>query len=117
MTDHRPALRPVEKTGIPLFQAMIYAPIAGANVRWPKVIHAIDVDEICATWGKRLTCTAVCGAKRLRPMSTRTLVVEWPVRVKGLAAQGFERCKACHDLTGRKRPRSWFKTEEEMANA
>lgn len=102
---------PPTSGGIGLFQAMLAAPIVGLSPRWPRVYHAVESKEIASAWPNG-TVTAVCGAKRLRLLASGPLVVEWPIGVKGLP-EGRERCRACWEATGKKRPRSRFIKREE----
>lgn len=90
--------------GIGLFQAMLAAPLVGLNQRWPKVLHAVTSDEIAKRWPSG-TATAVCGAKRLRILKSGPMVVEWPPSVKSLP-ESHERCRECHQETGKRSPRS-----------
>lgn len=98
--------------GISLLQAMFAAPVVGVSARWPKVLHAVGMDAVVDAWPRRGTrkryAVAVCGASGLRLLSSGPHVVEWPPRVEGLAPD-HERCRTCHELTGRKRPRSAFR--------
>lgn len=90
---------------MPLFGAMLLAPLTGINPRWPKVLHAVDMGELAAAWPNG-SVVSVCGKSRLRLLAYGDDLVLWPPRVKGLEP---ERCAGCHALTGRKRPRSTFK--------
>lgn len=96
-----------------LFVAMLCAPLIGISRRWPSVLHAVDADEICRAWPDG-TVSSVCGVRRLRLVGTTSpdvegvVGVEWPPRVAGLPPE-WSRCRVCHELTGRRRPRSKFR--------
>lgn len=92
--------------GVPLVVAALTAPLLGTSKRWPGVFHAIEMEEVVRAWPDG-TVTAACGAARLRCVAQGGMIAPWPIRVKGLP-EGWSRCKECHELTGRKRPRSAF---------
>jgi hypothetical protein len=102
------ALRPGK---VPLIVAAMCAPLTATSLRWPGVYHAVDMGEVIRFYRDGGTVAAPCGARRLRPLAygADQLLVLWPVRVKGLP-EGWQRCRDCHDLTGRKSPRSTFKS-------
>jgi hypothetical protein len=91
-----------------LLNLIVYGPLGGAQVRRPKVIHAITVESAApglrmARPGHPRCVEAACGAKNIRFVSDRHgSVLLWPIRARG----DFERCPACWEATGKKRPRT-----------
>lgn len=95
-----------------LVTALLYAPWTGLDPKRPDVFHAITFEELSKAWPfppKRvLWATGACGAKHLKiAADTEENGVPWPPRVKTMPTR-FVRCRACHEATGRKRPRSSF---------
>lgn len=92
------------------------------------VVHAIAEGGLLR-WSEtpRKTWEAVCGS-RVYPLLVAASFqqedgsvkggsaasVPWPPRVAGLRGAGWTRCKDCHRLTGRPRPR-WTATPEAAA--
>lgn len=110
-TGKLPAVDPVEMKTAPFIVALL-APVIGVSKRWPRLLHAIEMDE-AVTWSlHNRTATAACGASRLRVMGDEDgRVVPWPPAAKPMPT-GMERCRECWNLTGRKRPRArWGKRE------
>ena len=94
--------------GFSLIELMFSAPLVAFNRRWPRVLHAVDMEQIAPAWKKGGSVTAVCGATRLKVLACGPQLVLWPPQVKSLHPD-HERCRACHEATGRKRPRSIYK--------
>ena len=95
---------------VTMIEAAMAAPLCGVSVRWPKVLHAVEMREFMRP-GR--TVTAPCGASRLRLAVTEAgAPMPWPPAVAGLAPHHV-RCRECWVKTGRKRPRSRIVTEEE----
>lgn len=92
---------------MPLFGAMVFAPLVAINPRWPRVLHAVEMEEIAHAWPNG-SVTSECGRSRLRVLASGSDLVLWPPRVKGLTPD-HERCADCYVATGRKRPRSTFR--------
>lgn len=94
--------------GFSLIALMMHAPLIGIRLRWPTVLHAIDMDGLpIKTWphGK---ARSVCGLSGLRVAGSGETIGLWPPRVSSLP-DGWTRCKDCFDATKHKRPRSEFK--------
>lgn len=86
---------------ISLIEAAFTAPLIGFNPRARRrVLHAVEMESLMASWTTRQTVDAVCGAKRLKLMEDGL----FPPRVASLPER-YERCRDCHALTGKKRPR------------
>lgn len=98
--------------GWPLISLMFAAPLVGTRKRWPEVLHAVRMEDLpIKTWPNG-TARSACGLSGLRLMSNDGKApVPWPPRVAGLAP--MVRCQECHELTGRKRPRSTRRQNEE----
>lgn len=93
----------------PLIALMFGAPWIGVRKRWPSVLHAVTYEGLpIHTWPDGLA-TSACGLTGLRILASGENPVAWPPRVAGLAESSKERCRACWEATGRKRPRSTFK--------
>lgn len=88
-------------SGAGLF-AMLNAPICATSKRWPRVLHAAELDELVPALYKGRTITAPCGAAHLRPLADQGVVVLWPPPFK---CAPLRRCRECWIATGRKRPR------------
>lgn len=86
---------------ISLLQAVFAAPLVGFSLRWPRVLHAVERDQIAKAW-KRSTAVAVCGATRLRLIAEDNYALEWPPQKR---MPFHERCESCWQATGRRRPR------------
>lgn len=90
-----------------LLVACLVAPIIGMSKRWPRVLHAVDMDEIIKAWPDR-TVTSMCGVPRLRIMGNGDgNLAPWPPRLAGLPDE-MTRCVDCQKATGNKRPRCQF---------
>jgi len=97
---------------VSMVEAAFSAPLCGISIRWPKVLHAVEMREIVKAWPDG-TVVAACGVKGLRLLDVGgRLPLLWPPAVKGLAPLHV-RCRECWVKTGRKRPRSRIVTEEE----
>jgi hypothetical protein len=85
-----------------LLDAALNAPLSGISMRWPRAIHAVELDELIAKWLKKRTYTAPCGARHLRLLASegRPLLFPPPAIVDDIP-----RCRDCWVATGRKRPR------------
>ncbi len=99
-------------SGITLFQAMFAAPLIGFR-RDGALLHAVTAKELCAKWKSDLLLDAPCGATGLKVLRVRdeTLLYEWPPSTRNLPAK-YRRCDACHEATGRKRPRTRWEPKE-----
>ena len=89
-------------TGMSLLEAMLGAPLIGISVRHPKVLHAVEMEEVCRTWFDGGTVIGACGRQRLRIMAQDDLLLPWPPALKGLDRV---RCRECWEETGKMRPR------------
>lgn len=97
-----------------MLAAIFEAPLQASSRRWPKLIHAVDVDAIGDFFvHSRKTMTAVCGARQVRLVVMLRQVGDeqvpggapWPPRVKGMPEQR-ERCRECWVATGKPCPRT-----------
>lgn len=100
-----------EPQGIPLVSLFFMAPLIGIRVRWPNVLHAVELDGI--PFDPNGTCTSACGLKGLRIAVTGTTVALWPPYVKGLGEK--KRCPECFAICKKKKPRSRFVRKEVAA--
>lgn len=93
--------------GWPLISLMFEAPLIVVRARWPEVLHAVTMEGLpIKTWPHGLARSA-CGLTGLRLVwADDSGPVPWPPRVAGLGP--MKRCEACHEATGRKRPRATF---------
>lgn len=90
-----------------LIELMLNAPIIGTRLRWPNVLHAIEMEGLpIETWPNGKARSA-CGLTGLRIRAFGDVFAPWPPRLKGLP-DGWVRCEKCHQATGRKRPRCTF---------
>ena len=96
---------------VSMVEAAFSAPLCGISIRWPKVLHAVEMREIVKAWPDG-TVVAACGVKGLRVAVAGDAPMPWPPAVAGLAPEHV-RCRECWVETGRKRPRSRIVTEEE----
>lgn len=101
-----------------LITALFTAPLVGIRKRWPRVLHAIEMDGI-PVHDLDGTATSACGVTGLRIVAVADedgtdFVVPWPPYVEGLAPN-HERCKACFDACKKKRPRSRFAPRKDAA--
>lgn len=89
-----------------VIEMLLNAPLIGLQQRWPRKLHAVDVDGVPLKGG---LARSVCGLKGLRllPLEVggETTAALWPPRVRGMPAR-FERCRPCFDATKPKRPRT-----------
>ena len=90
-----------------LIEALFSVPLIGVSRRWPGRLHAVESREIIRAWPNG-TVAAVCGARRLRLLGDGDFAVAWPPSTRGLP-RSVERCQACWEATGKKRPRSKFR--------
>lgn len=87
-----------------LFAACLNAPVMGVA---DCVYHGVTLDALAGLYSEPAeTVAAACGAMvKLVPLSEHpTTAAPWPPRVSTLPV-GRSRCKECHALTGKKRPR------------
>lgn len=111
MTHQPSPIHRVETPNVTLLGAMIAAPLIAVSARWPRVLHAADMETICQAWPDG-TVTAPCGATRLRLYAGGNgYPLPWPPRVRGL--EPHTRCRECWTLTGRPRPRCSQRPPEE----
>lgn len=90
-----------DKPRLTLIAAALFGPFIALHPRKDgAVLHATDDRSLVRGWGRRKTVDAACGATRLKMLDA-----QWPPRVASLP-DGVVRCRACHDATGRRRPRS-----------
>lgn len=91
-----------------LLDAAFHAPLCAVSKRWPRVVHAAELEEIIRAWprksGRQRLIVAPCGASGLRLLGVGggTHVVLWPPSAK---AAELTRCRECWVATGQKRPR------------
>lgn len=90
-----------------LIGAMLNAPLVAVDVASPDLLHAATMETIGKGWEAE-TVSSACGAEGLKLLASGDQAVLWPPRVSSLAG-AMRRCKACHEATGRKRPRSEFR--------
>lgn len=98
-----------------LFGLAFDAPLIGVRKRWPKTLHAVEMEAVMDGALGPGTFVSACGAKGLRLLSHiiegNQLAALWPPAVKNLPG---ERCRECWERTGRKRPRTkWVLGEKE----
>lgn len=105
----------IRNTKLSLIGAMLDAPLMAVSARWPKTIHAVDMEQVIKGW-ERQTYKSACGKSGLRFVGVDTedgeFIALWPPRLKGLPPS-TERCQDCFIATGRMRPRTaWNKRED-----
>lgn len=86
-----------------LLDALIGAPWIAWRPDTPAVLHAVGLHQLvglAGSWDQVDTATAACGTD-----GVKLAPVPWPPRKRDLP-DGITRCRACHDATGRLRPRS-----------
>lgn len=99
-----------------LLTAALTAPLMGALRRWPKRLHAVNIDQVVQGW-ERGTFHSVCGLRGLKLVGTEieqeTYAAPWPPRLKGLPS-GYVRCQDCYISTGKMRPRTEFRSKNKL---
>lgn len=99
-------------TGLTVLTLMVNAPLCAVVEGDDATVHAAELEAIAdAGYGNEPLKTACgkVGHLALYSVDTPTL---WPPRVAELKAAGGVRCMECHQLTGRKRPRSVIKAKQ-----
>ena len=96
----------------PLIVAMFTAPLVCVDPDAVDELHAATMEAIAHAWSGEHELVAACGAGAMKLLpSSEEQGIPWPPRVASLPP-GWTRCRACHTLTGRRRPRSeWRLTE------
>lgn len=98
-----------------LLDVLFAAPIIAVSKRWPRVVHAVEVEALVEGWN-RGTFVSACGVSGLRLMGAALddgsdFVGLFPPRLKGMPDE-MSRCRTCWEATGRKRPRcSWTRRD------
>jgi hypothetical protein len=95
--------------GVMLITTLLQAPLIGVDFESddePFVMHAVESAQIIDAWETK-SATAACGATGLKllKIADEPVVYEWPPSTRNLPRR-YARCAACHDATGRRRPRS-----------
>lgn len=92
---------------VPLFGMMLCAPLIVMNPRASEpVLHAVTMEGLAHRYSdKRVTVDAACGVRRLKVLAKGDVIGLFPPRISTLP-EGWTRCRECHELTGRKRPRT-----------
>ena len=92
-----------------LLQAAFGAPLVGVSKRWPKVLHAITMENVIRDWESNTT-TAACGRSQLKILGTKNgYALPWPPLHR---CAPDERCRPCWVATGKKRPRIKRKSDD-----
>ncbi len=84
--------------------AAFTAPLVAVDPLDPAVLHAATMEAIVDGWDKDWIRSA-CFQAECKLFVAGGESVPWPPRVVGLADLGRSRCVACHNATGRRRPR------------
>lgn len=93
-----------------LFGLAFDAPLIGVLQRWSNRLHAITMEAVIDDGlSRRHTFTSACGISKLRLLG-RTIegtqiAALWPPSTRDMP-EDLSRCVECHELTGRKRPRT-----------
>lgn len=96
------------REGWPLFSLMLAAPLVGVRKRWPDVLHAVTDDGLPIKTWPHGTARSACGLTGVRLLSLAPGgPIPWPVQQR--LPNGWVRCEACHEATGRKRLRARIK--------
>lgn len=88
--------------------AAMTAPLIALDPHDQSMVHAITMEEVVKGW-ESTSLSAACGVEGLKLMpDTDGGYAPWPPRVAGMP-DGMSRCRECHDLTGKKRPRTQWR--------